>query len=141
LFQTLEDIKKNGVERSMFEQTLHQVEFSAKKTKQNTGLMYISHMVPHALHGGDPLNMFKINDYSIRIREEFEKGGLFEGLIDKHLANNSHYLRLMYTADATKADRDEKAEVNTLKTLAESLSEAEVKHIIDEAAMLQKHQE
>jgi len=72
--------------------------------------MYISHMVPFALHGGDPLSIFKINDYSIRIREEFKKGGLFEGLIDKHIKSNPHFLRLLYTADDKKAKREEVAE-------------------------------
>ena len=61
--------------------------------------MYISHMVPYALHGGDPLSLFKINEFSSRIREEFKNGGLFENLINKHLSSNSHYLRLMYTSD------------------------------------------
>ncbi len=72
---------------------------SAKKTKQNTGLMYISNMVPYALHGGDLLSTFKINEFSIRIREDFQKGGLFENLVEKHLKSNPHYLRLLYTAD------------------------------------------
>lgn len=39
--------------------------------------MYISHMVPYALHGGDPLSLFKINEFSERIRAEFAAGGLF----------------------------------------------------------------
>lgn len=84
------------------------MEFGAKKTKQHTGLMYISHMVPYALHGGDPLNLFRINEYSARIREDFEKGGLFEGLIEKHLAGNKHYLKMLYSPDSTKAEREEK---------------------------------
>lgn len=68
-------------------------------------------MVPLALHGGDPLSIFKINDYSIKIREDFEKGGLFEGLIEKHLKSNPHYLRLFYTADDQKAKKDEASEI------------------------------
>jgi len=43
---------------------------------------------------------------------------LFEGLIDKHLAGNSHYLRLLYTADPKKAEREEAAEAKHLKALA-----------------------
>jgi Zn-dependent M16 (insulinase) family peptidase len=92
-------VSKNGIEESLFNETLHQIELSVKKTQQNTGLMYISHMVPYALHGGDPLSLFKINEFSSRIREEFKNGGLFENLIHKHLSSNSHYLRLMYTSD------------------------------------------
>jgi len=64
-------------------------------------------MVPYALHGGDPLCLFRINEYSTRIREEFAKGGLFEGLINKHLKENPHYLRLLYTADNKKAEKEE----------------------------------
>ena len=107
LFKTLEDVKANGIDAQLFEQTLHQVEFGAKKTKQHTGLMYISHMVPYALHEGDPLSLFKINEYSEKIREDFAKGGLFEGLIEKHMTNNKHFLKLLYSPDDKKADRDE----------------------------------
>ena len=96
--------------------------------------MYISHMVPYALHGGNPLSLFKINEYSQRIRDDFAKGGLFEGLIDKHLALNPHFLRLLYTADPKKSEKEEAAEAKHLKALAESLSKEEIKHIIDEAA-------
>lgn len=73
----------------------------------HTGLMYISNMVPYALHQGDPLDWFKINEYSTRIRKEFADGGLFEGLIEKHLTKNKHFLKMLYTPDEHKADKDE----------------------------------
>lgn len=108
--QTLRDVKKNGIDKDLFEQTLHQVEFQAKSTRKATGLTYISLMTPYTLHGGDPLDLFKINEYSNRIKKDFEKGDLFERLIEKHLLDNRHYLQLMYTADPTKAERDENKE-------------------------------
>jgi hypothetical protein len=39
----------------------------------------------------------------------------------------------LYTADPKKADKEEAAEAKHLKALALSLSEAEIKHIVDEA--------
>lgn len=45
-------------------------------------------MVPYALHGGNPLDMFRINEFSDRMREDYARGGFFEGLIDKHLIQN-----------------------------------------------------
>ena len=114
---------------------------SAKKTKQNTGLMYISHMVPYALHGGDPLSLFRINEFSNKIREDYAKGDLFEKLIDKHLKSNPHYLRLMYTADDQKASKEEQAEAMQMKAIRAALSKDDVAHIMKEAADLQKHQE
>lgn len=126
LFETLAHVVNNGIDKSMFEETLHQVEMQAKKTKQNTGLMYISHMVPYALHGGDPLSLFKINEYSARIRDEFNQGGLFEGLIEKHLKSNPHYLRLLYTADEKKAEKEEASELRQMSALRKALSNEEV---------------
>lgn len=76
--------------------------------------MYISNMVPDALHGGDPLNIFKINEYSIRIKTDFEEGQLFENLIKKHLYHNKHFLRMFYTPDPKKADREEAKEKSDL---------------------------
>jgi Zn-dependent M16 (insulinase) family peptidase len=69
--------------------------------------MYISNMVSSALHGGDLLSTFRINEYSLKIREDFKKGGLFENLVEKHFRSNPHYLRLLYTADDQKAQKEE----------------------------------
>ncbi len=79
LLDTLKDVAENGtgLEERFFETTLHLIEFNAKKTKDHFGLGCISHIVPYNLHGGDPLSLFKINEYSQRIREDFKKGGSF----------------------------------------------------------------
>jgi Zn-dependent M16 (insulinase) family peptidase len=37
--------------------------------------------------------------YSARIREDFKRGGLFEGLIRKHLLDNPHKLSLLAVPD------------------------------------------
>ena len=98
-------------------------------------------MVPYALHGGDPLVMFKINEFSDRIRADFEKGGLFEGLIEKHLSANDHHLKLFYKPDITKAEREEQAAKKTLTALQQALTDEEKKTIINETVALQEYQE
>ena len=87
-------------------------------------------MVPYALHEGDPLNLFKINEFSARIREDFANGGLFEGLIEKHLAKNNHFLKLLYTPDSGKAGREEAADKASLEALTAALTQAEKDLII-----------
>lgn len=64
LYEVLNECAENGFEERFFETILHQAEFNAKRTKDHFGLGCISHMVPYVLHGGDPLNIFKINEYS-----------------------------------------------------------------------------
>ena len=104
---------------------MHEIEFSVKKTKSNTGLMYIFSMIPTAIHGGDPLSSFRINEFSERIRKDFEAGGLFENLVDKHLLSNKHYLKLEYTPDETVAEQEEKEEKQKLSTIDAALTEAD----------------
>ena len=81
------------------------MEFAAKQTKQHIGLGYLAHIVPFCLHGGDPLSFFKVDEYSKRIRKEFDEGPLFQDLIQKYLLTNSHGLRLFMTPDDRIADK------------------------------------
>ena len=103
--------------------------------------MYISHLVPYALHNGDPLDMFKINDFSARIRKEFAEGGLFERLVEKNLSDNKHALRMLYTPDGSKASRDEEEDKANLAALDTALSQAEKELILKETAELKRYQE
>jgi presequence protease len=64
-------------------------------------------MVPYALHGGDPLSPFHINEFSQRIREDFKKGGLFQGLTKKYLLDNTHKLSLLAIPDTEVGPKEE----------------------------------
>ncbi len=64
LKDVLDEAVTTGFEERFFETILHQVEFSAKRTKDHFGLGCISHMINNALHGGDLLSIFRINEYS-----------------------------------------------------------------------------
>lgn len=84
---------------------LHQLEFAAKKTKSNVGLGYIAHMVPFCLHGGDINSFFRIDEYSKRVRQEFNQGNLFESLIQKYLLDNEHRMKLYMHPDSKFDER------------------------------------
>lgn len=88
IINTLKLAKEKGFEKRFFETVLHQLEFNAKKTKDHKGLGYLSHMVPLCLHGGDPISFFKIDEYSRRVREEYDQGDVFGDLIDKYFLQN-----------------------------------------------------
>jgi Zn-dependent M16 (insulinase) family peptidase len=93
-------------------------------------------MVPYALHGGDPLSIFRINDYSQRIREDFKKGGLFEGLVRKYLIDNTHKLSLLAVPDPEVGPREEMQEKKRLELLKKALSEDEKQTIVQDAFKL-----
>ena len=64
-------------------------------------------MVPYCLHGGDPLDLFKISEFSDRIRNDYKKGNMFESLIEKYLLKNNHMLKLQHIPDKTEAEKQE----------------------------------
>ena len=66
--------------------------------------------------------MFKVDEYSTRIREDFAKGGLFEGLVEEHLIKNKHFLKMRYSPDDTKAAKDEAEEKAVLDALTAALT-------------------
>lgn len=84
--------------------------------------MFISHLVPYAVHGGDPLDLFRIDEFSTRAREDFAKGGLFEGLVSKYLLNNKHHLRMTMVPDTEMADKEAKEEQDKLDKIFKSMS-------------------
>jgi Zn-dependent M16 (insulinase) family peptidase len=87
-------------------------------------------MVPYALHGGNPLDMFRVNEYSQQMRDDYAKGGFFEGLIEKHLLHNQHYLKMLYQADPKKAEKEEMAEKKHLEQLEKILTQEEKNAIV-----------
>ena len=103
--EVLQEAYKTGFEEKLFETVLHKIELQTKMTKTNTGIMYFQAMVPYCLHGGDPLDVFKINELSERIRADFKQGNLFESLIEKYFLNNNHMLKLQHIPDKTEAEK------------------------------------
>lgn len=132
---------KEGFEKKLFETVLHQLEFAAKKTKSQIGLGYVAHLVPFCLHGGDPLHFFKIDEYSKRVRAEFDQGQLFENLIRKYLLDNNHRLRLYMRPDTKEGEKQDASERKKLEALQKSLTEEEKKSIVAEAYNLTQYQE
>ena len=52
------------------------------------------------------------------------------------MLNNPHFLKLMYTPDPKKAEKDEAAEMRHLEALEQALTEDERKTIVEEAVRL-----
>jgi Zn-dependent M16 (insulinase) family peptidase len=98
-------------------------------------------MVPFCLHGGDPLSFFKIDEFSKRVRAEFDKGGVFESLIKKYFLENNHKLRLMHIPEPSHSERAERVEKKRLEALTAALSEEDKVSILREAKSLREYQE
>ena len=85
--------------------------------------------------------MFRINEYSQRIRDDYKKGGLFEGLIRKYLMDNTHRVKLVAIPDQEVGPKEEKEEQEKLDRTRKRMDEQQKQKVIHDALLLRKHQE
>jgi len=63
------------------------------------GLIYLSHMLPYVLHGGNIIDFFKIDEFSKKIRKDVNEKRVFQELTKKYLIDNNHKLKLTFLPD------------------------------------------
>ena len=76
------------------------------------------------------MSFFKIDEYSRRVREDFDKGQLFEQLIKKYLLDNPFKLNLISSPNEQKASRDDRVERKKLEALTLALTDQEKESIV-----------
>lgn len=137
---TLKQLLEEGIAEDHFESQLHSLELQVKKTRDKWGLMTISNMTSYTLHDGDPLDVFKLNEYLVRIRKDYNNG-IFEQLIQKYLIKNPHKLILKFIPDDTLTEKQKLEELSMIKNIQEILNENDKQNIIKESEELKKDQE
>ena len=137
---TLEQLIKEGIPEDQFEAQLHSLELRIKKTRNHWGLMTISNMTSYTLYDGNPLDVFKFNEYSERIRKDY-KNGIFEELIQKYLIGNQHKLILKMIPDESLTQKQQLEELTMIKAVESALSQEDKERLVQEALELQKDQE
>jgi presequence protease len=137
---TIKEIYNEGIPEDKFEAKLHEIELQVKRTRQHWGLGVISNMLSHTLHDGNPLDVFKLNEYSEKIRIDYKKN-LFQKLIEKYFFKNPHKIVLQMLPDKTIADKEKLNEKMMLTTLQKSLKDQDKERLIQEAIELKKEQE
>ena len=140
IHETLEQLVQDGIPEDQFEAQLHSLELKIKKTRNHWGLMTISNMNSYTLYDGNPLDVFRFNEFSECIRKDF-KNGIFQELIKKYLINNQHKLILKMIPDESITEKQQLQELTMLKNIESTLSDEDKERLVQEALELQKDQE
>lgn len=143
IYDVLKESAKVGFPQERIEAILHQIEFGQKHVSSGFGLNLISSLSHAWLHGAVPSETVSINEQLIRLRADLEKGGLFEGLIQKHLIDNQHRVTFVMNPDAEYAAREQQDEDASLQKLSETTynTDESIQKLIDEAETLEERQE
>ncbi|KAF8455042.1 peptidase M16C associated-domain-containing protein [Kalaharituber pfeilii] len=98
---------KKGFEQRKIDGILHQLELSLKHKTATFGISVMQRLKSAWFNGVDPFDVLAWEDTLSRFKEQYAKGGYFEGLIKKYLLNDRHMTFTMipsedYTTILTK---------------------------------------
>lgn len=144
VFKTLRDIAKEGFPENLVEGSIHQLEMSRKEITGNSSPYGLSLFFRSALlkqHGGNPEDGLRIHTLFHRLREAVKNPHYLTGLIEKYLLKNTHFVRLDMVPDKTLAAKELAEEKKVLEERVASLSDKDVKKILDESKELLAYQE
>ena len=125
------------------ETILHQIELNQRHIGGDSmpyGLTLMLEGFSTALHGGNPMDVWDIDEHLAWLREQVKKPNWLQGLIRTHLIDNPHRVRLTLSPDKDKAQRLIDDERTALAALDETLSQDEKARIRQKARELADRQ-
>lgn len=143
IFDTLNDIVKNGIDKELAEGALNYFEFLIREGDYGyrpKGLFFGVNMMESWLHMENPIESLKVTSFLSVIRESF-KNGYFENLIDKYILKNNRYSVVLLSAEEGKLDKHIEEQKLKLQNIKKELSKEQINDIILTEKNLKKYQE
>ena len=121
ILSTLTDLADNGIDKTLIESAIHQIEFHRKEitnTPYPFGIKLLLSFSGAVIHDGDPVSCVNMDQDLEYIQGELNKGPFLETLIRTYFLDNPH--RVLFTLEPD-AELEAKTTAETRKELAETL--------------------
>ncbi len=145
IFQTLEKLVTEGIDRGDIEAAMNSFEFDLRENNSGScpqGLSILLHMTETWLYDWDPLALVAYEKPLAGLKQGIaDNPRFFEELIQKNLLNNTHRAIVKLTADPKKGAREETEEKNRLQAVRDAMSTEEIEETVEATARLLKMQE
>ena len=125
ILSLLKDVADQPIDPNTIETILHQIELDQRHIGGDSmpyGLTLMLEGFSTALHGGDPMDVWQIDEHLTWLREQSQNPDWLSGLIRTHLIDNPHRVRLTLSPDKDKANRLLQAEKDELSAIDERLT-------------------
>jgi hypothetical protein len=144
IFNTLETLVKEGINKELIEAAIHQLEFRRKEitnTPYPYGLKMLMAISGTWFHTGDPLRVLRLDDDLNQLKEAVAQGPFFENQIKKYFLENTHRVRFILMPDQNMARKAAEQEAGELAGIKQGLSPEELEQIKADAEALEQLQE
>jgi Zn-dependent M16 (insulinase) family peptidase len=143
ILEVLGDLATKGIDETLIESALHQIEFHRKEvtnTPYPYGIKQLLILAGVWIHGGDPLKRLRLDEDLKWIRRQMAKGKFFEECIQTYLLKNSHRLLYRLLPDQQMASKEEDRVGQELSQIAAQLKKSDIDTIVSDAKALEKLQ-
>ncbi|ADZ89584.1 peptidase M16 [Marinomonas mediterranea] len=144
ILDALEEVAENGVDQSMVDAMLHQLELSQREIGGGGypyGLQLILAGLSTAVHSGDVIAQLDLDPVIDSMREKVKNTDYIPNLIRSLILSNAHRVTLTLSPDDSLENVRNDAEKARLANIKASLSEDEKQNIIDRSNALKERQE
>jgi len=144
IFDVLEDLTKNGIDKQIIESAIHQIEFRHKEvtnTPYPYGIKLLFAFAGSWFHGGDPVRILQFDADLKKLRHEMARGPFFENRIKKYFLDNSHRVLLSLVPDQHMEQKEQERVAKELDRIIAGMTPSEIEKIKKDAESLKQLQE
>ncbi|OQY02363.1 MAG: peptidase M16 [Desulfobacteraceae bacterium 4572_130] len=144
IFQTLQNVVKNGIKEKLIKSAIHQIEFHQKEitnTPHPFGIKLLLSLAGTWIHNGEPLACLKFNKNLDRLKKEIQKKGFLENKIKKYFLENPHRVLLVMCPSQDMEEKQDKKTKHELLEILKKMQPHEIKQIKQDADKLMFLQE
>lgn len=143
ILNLLKDVATNPIAPETIETILHQIELDQRHIGGDGmpyGLTLMLEGFSTALHGGDVMDVWQIDEHLNWLRQQSQDSAWLSGLIYTHLIDNPHRVRLTLSPDKDKAASMAAAEKDELSAISQRLSDDDKANIRAQMQALSQRQ-
>ena len=143
ILTTLENVVKDGVDSSIIEAALHQLELHQREIGGDHypyGLQLMMNALSAAVHYGDPVSLINLEPALASLREKAQAPNFIQDAVQRLLLDNQHRVRFTLRPDNKISQRVKDMERATLDAMAERFTEEEKQAVVERTKALEERQ-
>lgn len=144
VLEVLQSVAAKSVDSAEVEAILHQIELHQREINGDGmpyGLSLILNGLGSAIHHNDPVDVWDVDGNIEQVKEELKDPMWLSNIIQTHLIDNPHRVRLTLVPDAEKSAQEKAAEQARLAAIGEQLTEADKAEIEAQTEALKLRQD
>jgi Zn-dependent M16 (insulinase) family peptidase len=144
VFDVIENLATNGIDKPLIESAIHQMEFQRKEVTNHPypyGIKRLLTFCAGWFHGGDPVRILNFDEDMERIRKASLETSFLEDKLKIYFLENPHRLLFSLVPDQQMEEKENRRVEDELRQVMQGVTEADLEKIKRDARALKALQE